>query len=119
MGVIVIVEDSIMQRQMMKRFLEKKGHEVESLGSGPECLAFLQEEDDIDCIVTDYQMPQMTGEELIRQIRSLNTSVPILVCTADVQPEVHQRLKEAGASGLLEKPVNLKKLEEMIDLTAG
>ncbi len=80
--VALVVDDSMLIRHTVCRFLEERGFTVESAANGIEALAVL---DTItpDLILTDLQMPKMSGMELIAELRSRPASagIPIVVLT--------------------------------------
>jgi CheY-like chemotaxis protein len=89
----LVVDDSMLIRHTVCRFLEERGFSVESASHGLDALNIL-ERFRPDLIVTDLQMPRMDGGELIRTVRTRPqlAAVPIIVLTAqkDSAPQNHQ-----------------------------
>lgn len=108
---ILIVDDSVMQRQMLIRHLRKKGFEAESVATGEECLEFISDHMEFDYVVTDYRMPGMSGTELITELKNIGYLGKVIICSADVQPESQELFQKSGAHGYLTKPIRLKDLE--------
>jgi CheY-like chemotaxis protein len=79
-GVALVVDDSMLIRYTVSRFLEKHGFSVESAGNGMEALEILNRVHP-DMIVTDLQMPKMSGHELIAALKSKpeTAKIPILI----------------------------------------
>ncbi|MFT6580742.1 MAG: two-component system chemotaxis response regulator CheY [Alphaproteobacteria bacterium] len=77
--------------------------------------------DDYDLIISDWQMPVMTGIELLRKIREINPTIPFLMLTARAQMDAVLSAKEADVTDYIAKPfspANLRrKLESMIAYT--
>ena len=75
---ILIVDDNRMGLVARKHVLEEVGHEVAIAQSPHEALARFQSEA-YDIVVTDFRMPQMSGVDLIRDLRAVNPKVPIVL----------------------------------------
>ena len=58
-----------------------------------------------DCILTDVRMSGMSGLELLRHLRRIDGSVPVIIITSDTNPETRVRALEGGAHACLTKPV--------------
>ncbi len=80
MPIALIVDDSMLIRYTVCRFLEQRGFSVESATNGAEAVEVLGRVEP-DLIITDMQMPKMSGGELITELKSQRTtaSVPIIV----------------------------------------
>lgn len=63
-----------------------------------------------DLITLDLLMPELSGFQVLEQLRGMSLHARIVVITADVQPTVRQRCADAGVHAFVEKPVTLKKL---------
>jgi FixJ family two-component response regulator len=59
-----------------------------------------------DCLITDVSMPGRSGIELLQRLRSLGSSLPVIVITADTNPATRSRAMKSGAHAFLTKPVN-------------
>ncbi len=101
-------------RQMEKLILKQEGYEVIEASDGEEALSQLTA--DVKAVVTDYNMPKMTGIEFIRAVRggSVNKSVPILMVTTESEQDKKQEGKAAGATGWLNKPFEQEQLVKAI-----
>ena len=116
---ILIVDDSVSMRQMLKMILESAGYEVEQASDGDEALEKLS--DDFDAMVTDYNMPKMNGAELIGAVRkgSVNRAIPVLILTTESEKDKMEAAKQAGASGWLNKPFEQEALISAVKKIAG
>jgi len=103
---VLLVDDSPNARKFMRRVLENLGvqHFVEA-NDGREAAAILGETM-VDLVVTDYNMPEMDGRELVDFIRnqSWQRSVPILMVTSETNNSRLAAVEEAGVSGICDKP---------------
>lgn len=99
---------------MEKLILKQAGYEVVEASDGEEGLSVLSA--DVKAVVTDYNMPNMTGVEFIKAIRggTVNKSVPILMVTTESEQDKKQEGKAAGATGWLTKPFEQDQLVKAI-----
>ena len=113
---ILLVEDSAFFRNMIKNYLEGSGYEVELAENGKKALNKLASDGHFDLIITDLEMPEMDGFELIKVLRSNPDyqNIPIIVVTALVGEEIRRRALELGANGY-EIKLNREKLLEEIE----
>jgi two-component system chemotaxis response regulator CheY len=105
MKTILAVDDSSSIRQLVAFTLEEVGYEVLTAIDGIDALQQISGRR-MDMIITDLNMPNMDGIELVRQTRSLAQYkfVPILMLTTESAPEKKQEGKAAGATGWIVKP---------------
>lgn len=89
----------------MKSLISAMGYSVDVFGSAEE---FLKSDaiQAASCVITDVQMPEMSGIELQRQLSKAGHRTPIIFMTADDTPLTRSRLLRAGAIGCLTKPVS-------------
>ncbi|SDB03183.1 two-component system, chemotaxis family, response regulator CheY [Desulfonatronum thiosulfatophilum] len=107
---IMTVDDSSSVRQMVGFTLKDAGYEVIEAVDGKDALGKLS--GTVDMIITDLNMPNMDGIELIRQVRALPAYkfVPIVMLTTESQAEKKQVGKDAGATGWIVKPFKPEQL---------
>lgn len=108
---IMTVDDSPTVRQMVGFTLRDAGYEVVEAIDGVDALNRLEQEQ-VDMLITDLNMPRLDGVGLIRQVRSDpgNRFIPILMLTTESQQEKKQAGKEAGASAWIVKPFRPEQL---------
>ena len=82
---------------------------------GVEALATLKAHDDIDLIVSDINMPGMSGLELLPKSKALRPDVPVIMITAYGDAEPKRKALENGAEALLTKPIDFGTLRNEID----
>jgi CheY-like chemotaxis protein/signal transduction histidine kinase len=109
---ILIVDDDYRNIFALSALLER-GHAVVTVAEGgPEALATLQRDPDVDIVLMDIMMPVMDGYETIRAIRALGQfkTLPIVAVTGKVVPGERQRCIDAGANDYVPKPVDTSEL---------
>lgn len=101
---IMTVDDSASVRQMVTFTLKNAGYDVIEASDGKDALSKLKGE--VHMIVTDLNMPNMDGIELIRQVRAQAAYkfIPIVMLTTESQAAKKQEGKTAGATGWIVKP---------------
>lgn len=101
---VLLVDDSLVTREMERRLLEDAGFEVAAVGDADEALSRLGEES-FGCVVTDIEMPGMDGFELTAHLRSMEhfAQLPIVVVSTRDRPEDRLRGLKSGADAYLTK----------------
>jgi two-component system chemotaxis response regulator CheY len=107
MKTILAVDDSASIRQLVTFTLQEAGYEVLAAVDGIDALQQISGRH-VNLIITDLNMPNMDGIELVRKVRSSASYkfVPILMLTTESLPEKRQEGKAAGATGWIVKPFN-------------
>ena len=102
---ILIVDDSVTMRTLVRRALEADRHTVIEAANGAAALATLATTA-VDLVVTDVLMPEMDGLSLTRALRADQRfqSVPILILTTEATAAIKERGRAAGATGWIVKP---------------
>ena len=80
--------------------------------------AFLLEQRDAppDIIVTDVRMPGISGMQILESVRARAWDVPVILITAFSDPETRAQAKALGVTAFLEKPLDLEKLRQVIEV---
>ncbi len=112
---ILIVDDSKSIREVVRSTLENEGYNVLLGVDGKDALKHMDGQS-IDLVITNLQMPEMDGIELIKNIRAIPDyeRIPILLLTTESQTSKKMEAKEAGATGWIIKPFVPAKLIEAI-----
>ena len=112
-GRICVVDDNARARQSIFDVLKAAGHEVFMCSSGREVLQLLDKEL-IDVVVTDLQMPGMTGLELIRALEARKFDGQVVMVTAFATVEAAVDAMRHGAFDFIEKPFDADQLEQLV-----
>ena len=102
--VIAIVDDDKAMREALFDLLQVEGFCGRMFHGAA---AFLAEyaPDRFDCLITDVRMPGMDGLELLRKLRDLGSSIPVIVITSSTDQATHSRALQDGAVACFTKPV--------------
>ncbi|CAA7057204.1 unnamed protein product [Microthlaspi erraticum] len=132
---VLAVDDSLFDRKMIERLLQKSSCQVTTVDSGSKALEFLglRESDDINdpnapstspqthqeveinLIITDYCMPGMTGYDLLKKVKESAAfkSIPVVIMSSENVPARISRCLEEGAEEFFLKPVKLADLTKL------
>ncbi len=118
--VIVIADDSISVRKFVGRMLEKNGFRVKLAADGLEA-AELVSQHGCHLVITDLEMPRMTGYELMTQLRQSPATrrIPVMVVTSRAGAKHRDRALKEGASAFLTKPVQEDQLLAAVEQLMG
>lgn len=114
---ILIVDDFSTMRRIIKNLLRELGfNNTMEADDGSTALPMLKS-GNFDFLVTDWNMPNMEGIELLRQVRSDPTlkSLPVLMVTAEAKRDQIVEAAQAGVNGYIVKPFTAETLKEKID----
>ena len=105
---ILLVDDHAKARDALKLFLEHHGYACQEAEHGGAALAWLEQGEHVDLIVSDNQMPVMTGLEFLLQVRANPHfgSIPFILYSGNVTDEIQRQAHQAGAIAVLSKPYN-------------
>ena len=107
---ILVVDDEDGILDVTEGFFERKGYHVYTAGNGEKALDIINQEK-IDCVFTDINMPVMDGLELAEQIRQIDRTLPVVVMTGYPSLENTIQTLKNGVVDYLIKPVNLEQME--------
>jgi CheY-like chemotaxis protein len=104
-------------RQQFRRDLRAQRFVMDFANSAPDALARIANtiEQSLILILSDINMPGMTGLEMLPKVKQLRPDVPVIMITAYGDPETRRRAIENGATGLLTKPIDFGLLRQEID----
>ncbi len=116
MKTAMTVDDSKTMRDMVSFTLKSAGFAVKEAEDGVQALSTLGDQP-VDVIITDLNMPNMNGIELIRQLRSkpVYQGTPILMLTTESDQQKKVEGKAAGATGWIVKPFEPARLIEVVN----
>ncbi len=112
---IMTVDDSASVRQMVSFTLKQAGYDVLEAVDGVDGLSKVSE-NSVHMMITDLNMPNMNGIDLIRNVREKPGMkfIPIIMLTTESQPGMKQAGREAGATGWIVKPFKPEQLVAVV-----
>lgn len=105
MAAILVIDDDRFYLSLIRRILEDAGHQVLESTTGPEGIALYREREP-DLVITDIFMPGMDGNEVIRQLRSMDREVAIIAVSAGgafYDIDFLETARKLGADAILRK----------------
>ena len=122
MSVLVLVVDDepdveALFRQQFRRDLRSQRFMMDFANSAADALKRIGStiEQSLILILSDINMPGMTGLEMLPKVKAMRPEVPVIMITAYGDPDTKRKAMESGASGLLTKPIDFTLLREEID----
>ncbi len=109
---LLLVDDDDDSRSMMARALRQVGHQVVEAEDGSEAKAF--DLTAFDVVLTDLQMPRVSGQEVLAAVRAASADTPVIAFTAYANAENALDLMAAGAYDYLPRPVDLTRLKLLV-----
>lgn len=113
---VLLVEDVPLNAEIAITLLEQRGHTVIHAETGEDALAFLETEDDIDLVLLDMQLPDMTGDQIARYMQQEEhlSQIPVVVLSANVR-KAEEQLAGVQVAGALAKPINTNNLDQVLN----
>jgi PAS domain S-box-containing protein len=119
-GTILLAEDEEQVSMILKAMLEALGFKVIGAADGKEALDLYKKYSaDITLVIADMGMPVMDGYELFRELKMLNSELPIIVSSGFGDAEVTSRIPREQIAGLVNKPYHYDQLREMLKGVLG
>jgi two-component system, sensor histidine kinase RpfC len=114
---VLVADDHEANRMVVQRLLQKAGHRVTCVNGGEDVLNAL-ESYDYDAVICDLHMPDVSGLDLLKQLRVMEAGggrrTPVLILSADVTPEAIRNCEKAGARAFMAKPVVASRLLDVL-----
>jgi len=110
---ILVVDDEISQRDLLRGFLANQGYDVLTAADGEEACSLFSHEP-VQLVILDHRMPGLTGDEVLKRLKALNPMVHAIMITAYGTVDTAVTALKLGADDFLEKPVDLAVLLQKI-----
>ena len=117
---VLVVDDQDDARALVRSMLVQLGiHQVFESTDGRQALSFIDTAFDfVDFIICDWNMPNMTGAELLRQLRTVDPDIPFLMLTGRGDMDSVVEAKSSGVTGYIRKPFSPGQFEAKIRIIA-
>jgi len=111
---ILVIDDEVAQRDVLTGYLKKKGYKVFSASSGKEGIEIART-NPVDIILSDFKMPDLSGLDVLGQVKKINPEISFVIVTAYGTVENAVKAMRLGAFDYISKPVDLDELDLMIE----
>lgn len=113
-GLLMVVEDDAIARQTMEDILTEEGYEVMVANDGRDASEQLARRVP-QLLLTDLEMPELNGEQLIEHVRAEHPQLPILVLTSRLVIDARREAERLGVTGYINKPIEIDTLLSAIE----
>jgi two-component system chemotaxis response regulator CheY len=118
---ILIADDSRVMRQIVTRTLRQAGfdgHDLVEAADGRQALEMAEAEKP-DLVISDWNMPELTGVEVLRKLRATGNEVKFGFVTSECTPEMQQQAEAEGAAFFIIKPFTAERFDEVFSPILG
>jgi DNA-binding NtrC family response regulator len=110
-----VIDDEAGIRRLARLLLEEAGFDVDLAADGDEALEWIHESSETpDLILLDLTMPRRSGVEVLREIRRVNTDLPVVLMSGFTESEVAAVLESDPRTSFLQKPFTAESLRQVI-----
>ena len=115
-GMVLVVEDEPALRELAQAILESLGYGVETAADGQAGVAAYRDcHQHLHAVLLDLKMPNLGGRDAFHQMRRIDASIPVIICTGFGENEEVQDILRHGGAGLLHKPYRVVQLSEALE----
>ncbi|RME74629.1 MAG: response regulator [Planctomycetota bacterium] len=111
---ILVVDDDRAIGDLLRAILRRAGYRVEHRGRGEEALAYVRSGAEIDLVILDLTLPEMSGRAVLAELRRSCPELPVLVSSGYIGEQERQELLALGARGCLPKPYRPAELRRVV-----
>jgi two-component system cell cycle sensor histidine kinase/response regulator CckA len=113
---VLVVDDEELVRKFVARVLREAGYQTATASDGPEAIEMAATLETFDILVTDLMMPQMTGDELARRMRTATPGIKVLYLTGFSDRLFKEKVTLWADEAFLDKPCSVKGLLQAVSL---
>ena len=111
----LLIDDEPMVTDICEMMLKKLGHKVLKAHSGSEGIKLYESNrNQIDLIISDLNMPEMNGQEVVDKLRRMDHNIKVLLSSGGLSVAEENKVVSRGFNGFLKKPYNMNTLSEKI-----
>lgn len=118
---VLVADDSKVMRRIVIRALRQAGYdgwEVVEAADGAEALRIAQSQS-LDLILTDWNMPELSGLDVLHALRASGSTVPVGFVTSEGSSQMRQLAEDAGAQFLIAKPFTAETFRDVLEPLLG
>ncbi|MCI0530754.1 MAG: response regulator [candidate division Zixibacteria bacterium] len=112
-GKILIVDDNDQMSSLLADILELFDYQSQAVTDGEEALRKIQQEK-FDMVITDLRMPRMSGTELLKLVKNIDPSLPVVVVSGFTPGNTQGIVISQQADGFLNKPFTVQQIEKLL-----
>jgi PAS domain S-box-containing protein len=113
---VLYVDDDEVMRTLAERLLQRAGYRVSTCASGTEALRVLRAApQDFDIVVSDVNMPEMSGVDLAQQLALLRADLPVMLSSGLVSEELRSQARQVGVRALIRKEFSFEELAATVE----
>jgi len=112
--VVLVVEDNEISFKLISALLSQVNATLVRASTGKEAIELCGKDSRISLVLMDLQLPEIGGLEATRAIRKICPHLPVIATTANAFDEDERACREAGCAGYLSKPLQFRKLFELM-----
>ncbi len=112
---VLIVEDDPVSLEFMKEILDGTNAQIITAKNGKEGLQRFQKNKGISLILMDVRLPDISGLDVVKKIRTTNSNIPIIAQTAYTMDQNAKKCQEAGCNDYLTKPIDIKTMMKLMN----
>ena len=114
---VMYIDDDEVMVVMVERLLLRMGYRVAAFQNAEEGLALLRQAPErFDAVVTDFNMPALSGLDVARQVAVLRPDLPVLISSGNIPEALHVQARQAGVRALMLKQHTLEELPRLLEL---
>jgi excisionase family DNA binding protein len=115
---ILVVDDEEDIRTRLAHALDRPSRRVLQAGNGPEAVRYVTSAP-VDLVILDLLMPEIDGVETFRRIHAAWPDLPVVIMTGHPESDLMVKVLDIGPFTVLQKPLDLQKLQKVVDLIIG
>ncbi len=113
MAKILVVDDEVLVREIIKKYLTRKGYEVFDAEDGEAALQIVKEKSP-SIVLLDIRLPKSNGVDVLRKIKEIDEKIGVIMITAVSEEATAEKCMELGAFDYITKPISFDYLEECL-----
>jgi DNA-binding NtrC family response regulator len=111
---LLLIDDEPGVLRALALLLSTMAFDVKPFGSPVEAVGYILTTEEIDLVVTDLRMPELSGDEVVKKVRALRPSLPVIVMSGHANPQDIATLRQNGATAFLPKPFSPQQFKTAI-----